>query len=252
MPGCQCCHLRLNATVQGLGTTSSETSTALMHDPVSACSSSKIRSGAVKIRIKVQRDTWPAMPKSDESFAPVIGFRGVSPVRGSLRTNIRAELSSNGSESGVAVSPRTKIRAELLSNGEQLALPPLGWRFRLGSEPGDGDLSPCSPRFIRLAPLRCVPIFLGYVAFFILLGTGLFSRYWQCGRIVATRYGCIDATTATQLLTNTTWFSLPRDIGTPRHRNPESKHRDIGTSGHWNPECTGRGKGTDPRTGKGH
>ena len=79
-----------------------------------------------------------------------------------------------------------------------------------------------------------------------------FSRYWQYGRIVATRYGSIDATTATQLLINTTWFSLFRDIGTPRHWNLESKHRDIGTSGHWNPECTGRGKGTDPRTGKGH
>ena len=58
--------------------------------------------------------------------------------------------------------------------------------------------------------------------------------------------------TATQLLINTTWFSLPRDIGTPRHWNPESKHRDIGIAGHWNPECTGNGKGTDPRTGKGH
>ena len=84
-----------------------------------------------------------------------------------------------------------------------------------------------------------------------------FSRYWQYGRIVATRYGSIDATTATQLLINTTWFSLPRDIGTPRHWNPESKHRDIGTSGHRNPECTGRGKaptrepakGTDPMNG---
>ena len=119
---------------------------------------------------------------------------------------------------------------------------PLRDGFLLGSEPGDGDLSPCSPRFIRLAPLRCVPIFLGYVAFFILLGTGLFSRYWQYGRIVATRYGSIDATTATQLSINTTWFSLPRDIGTP-----ESKYRDIGTSEHWNPECTGRGKGTDSR-----
>ena len=47
-----------------------------------------------------------------------------SVVRGSLRTKIRAELLSKGSECGVRVSPRTKIRAELLSNGEQLALPP--------------------------------------------------------------------------------------------------------------------------------
>ena len=164
-------------------------------------------------------------------------------VRESLRTKIRAELSSNGSECGVAVSPRTKSRAELLSNGKQLALPPCGWRFRLGSEPGDGDLSPCSPRFFRLAPLRCVPIFLGYVAYFILLGTGLFLRYWQ--------YGSIDATTATQLLINSNWFPLPWDIGIPRHWNPESTHWDIGTSGHWNPKCTGRRKGTDPRTGSG-
>ena len=62
----------------------------------------------------------------------------------------------------------------------------------------------------------------------------------------------VDITTATQLLINTTRFPLPRDIGTPRHWNPELKHRDIGTSGHWNPECTGRGTGTDPRTGNGH
>ena len=47
------------------------------------------------------------------------------------------------------------------------------------------------------------------------------SRYWAslmvfpyC-RIVATRSGSIDATTATQLLINITRFSLPRDIGTP-------------------------------------
>ena len=51
-------------------------------------------------------------------------------------------------------------------------------------------------------------------------------------RIVATRYCSIDAMTATQLLTNTTRFSLPRDIGTPRHWNPESMHRDA--PGHWN------------------
>ena len=53
----------------------------------------------------------------DESFAPIIGFRGVPPVRGSLRTKIRAESSSNGSECGVPVSLRTKIRAELSSDG---------------------------------------------------------------------------------------------------------------------------------------
>ena len=39
----------------------------------------------------------------------------------------------------------------------------------------------------------------------------------------------VDITTATQLLINTTRFSLPRDIGTPRHWNPELKHWDIGT-----------------------
>ena len=59
------------------------------------------------------------------------------------------------------------------SGSKELALPPQGWRFRLGSEPGDGDLSTCSQRFIRLTPLRRVPLFLGFLAHFILLGTGL-------------------------------------------------------------------------------
>ena len=80
-----------------------------------------------------------------------------------------------------------------------------------------------------------------------------FSRFWQYGRIVATRYSSIDgmpwygsivATTATQLLINTTWFSFPRDIGTPRRCT--AMHRDIGTLGHWNPEGTGREKGHRP------
>ena len=80
------------------------------------------------------------------------------------------------------------------------------------------------------------------------------SSYWASswyGRIAPTWYAVvcrIDVTTATQLLINTTSFPLHRDIGTPRHWNPESKHRDIGTAG----KCTGRGEGTDPRTGKGH
>ena len=92
------------------------------------------------------------------------------------------------------------------------------------SEPGDGDLSPSnSPSasfvlhsFVVLSRFPAVPLFLGYVVY-ALLGTGLF---WQYGRIVATRYGSIDGTTATQLLINSTRFSLlgtleNRDIGTP-------------------------------------
>ena len=61
--------------------------------------------------------SWIVRMESDESFAPIIGFRGVPRVRGSLRTKIRAESSSNGSKCGVPVSLRTKIRAELSSNG---------------------------------------------------------------------------------------------------------------------------------------
>ena len=49
-------------------------------------------------------------------------------------------------------------------------------------------------------------------------------------RIVATRYGSIDAMTATQLLINTIRFSLPRDIGTPSRCTGTLEPRDIGTS----------------------
>ena len=59
-----------------------------------------------------------------------------------------------------------------------------------------------------------------------------YCRYWQYVRTVATRYGSIDATTATQL------FNQHNLVFPP--------------SGHWNPECTGRRKGTDLRTSKGH
>ena len=48
-------------------------------------------------------------------------------------------------------------------------------------------------------------------------------------RFVATRYGSIDALTATQFFINATRFFHPRDIGTSGHWNPESKH-----PGHWN------------------
>ena len=41
--------------------------------------------------------SWIVRMESDESFAPIIGFRGVPRVPVSLRTKIRAELSSNGS-----------------------------------------------------------------------------------------------------------------------------------------------------------
>ena len=72
-----------------------------------------------------------------------------------------------------------------------------------------------------------------------------------------TWYGRIDVMPATQLLINTTWFSLPRDIGTPRHWNPESKHRtleprDIGTpsaQGGERAPTREPGMGTDPRNG---
>ena len=78
-----------------------------------------------------------------------------------------------------------------------------------------------------------------------------FSRCWLYVRIVATRYGSIDATTATQLLINTTWFSLPRDIGTL-----DIGTLDIGTpsrsTGTFEPrDISARepAKGTDPRNG---
>ena len=59
----------------------------------------------------------------------------------------------------------------------------------------------------------------------------------------------IDVMPATQLLINTIRFPLPRDIGTPRHWNPESMHRDA--PGHWNlgtlePRVHRKGKGHRP------
>ena len=94
--------------------------------------------------VLIARDEWNGMD-SDESFAPASGFRRVSPVRGSLRTKIRAESSSNGSEvrsvpsagvtspqkselrahqmarkCGVRGSLRTKIRVESSSNGSEV------------------------------------------------------------------------------------------------------------------------------------
>ena len=41
--------------------------------------------------------SWTVRMESDEFFVPIIGFRGVPPW-GSLRTKIRAESSSNGSQ----------------------------------------------------------------------------------------------------------------------------------------------------------
>ena len=72
-------------------------------------------------------------------------------MRWSLRTKIRAELSSNGSEvAGCRFHPAQK--SELSSH--QM----VGRDGGLDSEPGDGDFSPSSSpvslRFIRLALLR--------------------------------------------------------------------------------------------------
>ena len=82
---------------------------------------------------------------------------------------------------------------------------------------------------------------------------------WQYGRIVSTRYGSIDATTATQLLINTTRFSLPRDIGTPRQPRVDAPRctgtlepRDIGTpsaQGGERAPTREPAKGTAPRNG---
>ena len=71
--------------------------------------------------------------------------------------------------------------------------------------------------FVVLSRFPAVPLFLGYVTC-VLLGI------WH-----------IDVTTATQFVKQHNQFS-PRDIGNPRHWNPESKHRDITTSAHWNPK----------------
>ena len=145
-------------------------------------------------------------------------------------------------------SLRTKIRAELLSDGEQLALTPLGMavptgqrarRRRPQSVQSSLHSSCTSSSCSSLSWFRRLLHFSWYMAF---------SRYWQYGRIVATRYGSVDATTATQLLINTTWFSFPRDIGTPRHRNPESKHRDIGNLGTLEPRVHREGKGHRPES----
>ena len=54
---------------------------------------------------------------SDHSFAPILGFGEVLPVRGLPRTKIRAESSSNGSDLRSAGFTPQKIRAELSSNG---------------------------------------------------------------------------------------------------------------------------------------
>ena len=78
------------------------------------------------------------------------------------------------------------------------------------------------------------------------------SRYWQYGRTVATRYGSTDATTATQLLINLTWFLLPWDIGTPSRSTGTLEPRDIGTPSAQRGERAPTrepGMGTDPRNG---
>ena len=49
---------------------------------------------------------------SDHSFAPILGFGEVLPVRGLPRTKIRAESSSNGSDLRSAGFTPQKIRAE--------------------------------------------------------------------------------------------------------------------------------------------
>ena len=161
MPEFQSCHLPLNVSVQGLGTIPSETRTALRHDaflcstsrPIPQTprgSSSHIQSGLLRIRNEVQRGTWPAMPKSDESFAPIIGFREVSRVRTSPRTKIRAWSPPNGLEiaecrvhsaqkSTASSSEMVSISAsptELnvfchdVSSSLPVSTPPLFWLFR--------------------------------------------------------------------------------------------------------------------------
>ena len=134
---------------------------------------------------------------------------------------------------------------------------PLGMAIRHGAS--SSLLPSCSLLFASL--LFC----LDWLSIAVLFGTGCmpwqqWTHCWYC-RIVATRYCSIDTMTATQLLTNTTRFSLPRDIGTPRHWNPESMHRDA--PGHWEPRDIGTpsaqggeraptrepAKGTDPRNG---
>ena len=108
--------------------------------------------------------------------------------------------------------------------------------------------------FFSLLALRllCFFLVLGYFLVWPYCHYVLPWRCWPYCRYVVRRGFHIDVMPAPQLLSNTTRFPLPWDIGTPRHWNPESKHRDTGTSGHWNPKCTGRRKGTHPRTGNGH
>ena len=54
------------------------------------------------MRLSSILSSMPTVPSfgmdSDHSFAPILGFDEVFPVRGSLRTKIRAESSSNGSD----------------------------------------------------------------------------------------------------------------------------------------------------------
>ena len=157
-------------------------------------------------------------------------------VREYTRTKNRAELSSNGSQLKLRTAGLTPhFHAELLWNGQHVFKPNSEIAFPLW----DGDKTRSQLAFATvLQPSLCFPamfVVIGSLSPFYLVLDVLPWQYWtHCWycRIVATRYGSIDAMTATQLFTNTTWFSLPRDIGTPRHWNPESMHREA--RGHWN------------------
>ena len=116
------------------------------------------------------------------------------------------------------------------SGSKELALPPL---------PGDGDLITCSPRFIRLAHLRRVPLFLGFVACFIFLGTGLIDGIGSMS--VLSLPGMEVLTLRRQL-----------DVGTPSRSTGTLEPRDIGTPSAQEGErapTREQAKGTDPRNG---
>ena len=89
---------------------------------------------------------------------------------------------------------------------------------------GDKTLSQLAFAAVLQQPLRIAVLFGSWM-----YCRGSTGHIVGTGRIVTLWYAAvcrIDVTTATQLLINTTRFSLPRDIGTPRHW--------VETPGHWN------------------
>ena len=129
IPGCQRCHLRLTATVQGLGTISSVTSTAgcktLFFRSTSRAilQTPRVHPLAFKAAFSGSGTKYSGYVACDADIRLVFRpyhriLRGVSRVRESLRTKIRAELSSNGSGvRSAGFTPHKNPRRALMKRG---------------------------------------------------------------------------------------------------------------------------------------